>query len=375
MSSRVRVNGHWLDRIAPTTGLQDSTIYRTLNAPGTSGEMSWSGDYMAEVSWAAGAGFAAPWFRRGSVFEVCGSGGREWGGVLAEPSLNDDGTWSLTAYGFGAQAEEFQALGGDDLPSWVPNTVVDRAIGDGLPWKRYASLGTAAVADAPGDISDVATVLSRAALRSGKRWWVDSFGEVSLVSDPIWPTWAVLPGSAYMGTADEEFVTHLFGYYVSSVDGVTGEPDGWAMASAFDAEAASIFGRRERTVDLTGLGLLGGTAAQENIDGRFALTGARMGWTNGINLTSVNLRRPGWGSASPLSLYGRNGAGTMLKIPGVMDTRSQPTVRGSIQLVLGKVTRVHEEGRAFVEPVGFVARNFQGALAAAQASSASVVAA
>lgn len=348
MTARVRVDGVWLDSIATVANVVDSTIFR---------HEGYSGDYEASCEWLIPPDYSGSQLRRGALFEVVEHGHRTWGGWLAEPEVGE--TTSLHAYGFGAMAEDWPALASGPVPTSVANTAIDYAIAEDLPWKRFDSISSVAVGGADGEMVTLATLLDRVAKRAGKHWWVDSFGEVSLASEPTSLAWTLTPGAGYMGTADDQYVTHLYGYYVSSVDGVTGEPDGWSIVEASDDAMAAKFGRKSATVDLTSLGLMSAVTAQADVDGRFALVGARMGWTNGIDLSGMNLRKPGWGAASPLSVR----AGQRLRIPGVRDTRSTPTTRASVDVTLGQVTRVHSEGRAFALPVGFVSRDFQAAFA------------
>lgn len=353
MPAKVRVGGVYLDSRFTVSDLRDSTIYR---------REGWSGDYQASCTWSAPPGFSADWLCRGALFEVVEHGLVTWRGVLSEPDVGD--VWSLHANGLGSLADEHLSVVAGPTLSTVPNDVVDYAIGtDGLAWQRWESLGSASVGSADGEATvSVSKLLDRAAQAQGKRWHVDTAGEVTFRTDPTTPTFTMTPGSGYMGTADDQYVTHLYGYYVSSVNGTTGLPDGWGLVVGSDSVAAAKFGRKALTVDLTALGLMTAVAAQANIEGRFALVGGRMGWTNGVDLSVFNLRRLGSGPASPLNVR----AGDMLRIPGVMDARSTATVRASIDVVLGEVTRVHAERRAFATPVGFTPRDFQGAVAPAQ---------
>lgn len=358
MAARVRVGGVWLDSRYPTAEVQDSTIYR---------REGWSGDYQASCAWGARADFQAAWLRKGAKYEVVEHGLVTWNGLVSELEPGD--TWKIHAYGYGVQADEFRAVkvvGGALVPTYIPNEAIDAAVtNDALAWRRFDSIGTTAVTTATDELSDLTTLLDRASQAQGKRWVVDSGREVTLVAEPTAAKWIVSPNSAYLGTADDQYVTHLYGYYISALDGTTGAPSAYGVVVARDDEMAAQFGRKAHEVDLKPLGLMSQAAAQANIDGRFALVGARMGWTNGIELTRSSLRRLGFGKGSPMSVR----AGDRLRIPGVMDTRSQPTTRAAIDVVLGEVTRYHDEQRAAAVPVGFTPRDFQGALSANTATS------
>lgn len=357
MGAEVRVNGFPLEHIAAVAGVTDSTIWRSGG---------WSGDYQASCTFAADRGFAAPWFRRGSVFEVVENGVRTWGGPMAEPQAGE--VWTLNAYGFGSAASDYPALvkptTDPATPSGTPDDAITYAgtLSPPFPIKRYATLALGSASLDPGEVRFIDDILNVTAAASGKRWRVDSFGEITSVSDPTSPSWVLSPGAGYMGTADEEWVSALAGIFVTTAD-ASGKPTAWAVTTVNDRPAEDWFGGAStRTVDLTQLGVLSESSARSRLTTRLGLVGARMGYTNSLDLTQTNLSRMGWGNGSPLNVR----AGDMLRIPDVWDTRSNPTIGSSIDLVLGEVTRIHAEERAVVKPVGFVARDFAGALAAAQ---------
>lgn len=139
------------------------------------------------------------------------------------------------------------------------------------------------------------------------------------------------------------------------------EAAGSSIVKAEDTAAAGKFGVKQGHIDMTKLGPITETDAQTYTDGRFALVGGRMGWTTQVELTNNNLfHAPSGLFASPRHVK----AGTLLVIPGVVDARSNPTIRGAIQWVIQEVEVT--EGRvpsATVTPIGFTPRDFDGALA------------
>lgn len=348
----------WLDGVKISSrynvsGIKHSTIFR---------REGWSGDYQSSCSFAAPPDFDATWFSEGVTYDLADGGCLLWSGKVAE--LTPGETWTISAFGHGADAENFDALTGGVgtyVPSSNPNGVIDAAITRGLGWDRVDSFGSTDLAVDAGEALSVSKICDRAAQRLGKRWWVDSYARATLVSEPTTPTFWVSPGDAYLGTLDDEYVTHLRGIYVSSVD-ADGMPDGWATVETSDAHAATKFGGvRERLVDLRALGVMLPATAQNDIDGRFELVGARTGWTNRVTLTRGNVRTYGaWCEPNMVR------AGTMLRIPGVMDSRSQPTTKGSIDVVLAEVEHDEDAGTSIAAPLGFVPRDQAGALAAAQ---------
>jgi hypothetical protein len=341
----LRIGGVWADHYAPVDGLTDSTIWR---------REGWSGDYQASCRLAVPPKFEATWLREGQTFEVVEHGLTTWGGIVSGVDAGSDGI-GVSAYGYGVRASEFDAIYDSDpagpvveLPTTTPNTAVDYAIAGGLPWRRHDSLGATALGDPEGIPLTIAALMERVAQKDSKRWHVDSIGEVTLQSDPTSPVWMLAPGSSGFGTVDPEFVTRLRGLYATAVDASTNNATAWAMVKKVDDDAAAAFGgHRERTVDLTALGVITSGVAQSYIDGRFALIGARMAFTNGVDAIPGNLIRLDGGIASPMGLR----AGHMLRVPDVMDLRSTPTVRAGTEVVLGEVVRHHDEQRAYATPV------------------------
>lgn len=354
----IRVAGQLLGSIAPLSGIEWTTRWAYDEI---------SGGVTAQFRLNA-PGFAAGWFKAGASAQVVDQGKVRFGGRLSEPEEVDGGVQCYIR-GLGTLAESFDALedtnpaaGFAYLPTTVPNTAVDQAILRGLPWTRPATLGSTALGIGGGITESVQTIVLRAAKLAGKRALVDVDGVVSLASDPTDPKWLLGGMGSYLGTADDEFLTRLFGYYISGVDGA-GVPNAWATVYAEDAGAVTKFGQqREATVDLTALGQLTSGAAQANIDGRFALVGGRMGWTRefaigrGLRLATGEL-------ADPASVQ----AGDMVAIPGVRDTRSQVTSWAMLRLIVGEARHVVDDGVTYCKPLGLLPRGFSTALAAAQA--------
>ena len=357
MSVDVRVDGRLLGTIAPLSGIEWTT--------------AWSYDAICGGTTAqfklAAPGFAAGWFRAGAPAQIVDQGTVRFGGRLSEPEETDGGV-SCFIRGLATLGDSFDAYEDDDpgapvaySPTTIPNTAVDQAIARGLPWLRPATIGTTALGIENGVLESVQTVVLRAAKKAGKRAHVDTAGVLSLLADPTVPRWLLGGMGDYTGTADDEFITRLFGYYVAALDG-TGEPSAWATVLAEDTAAALKFGQqREATVDLTALGLLTASDAQTNVNGRFALVGGRMGWTTpftvgrGLRLSSGEL-------ADPAAVV----AGDMIGLPGVRDSRSQVTSWAMLRLIVGEARHVVDDGLTYCKPLGLLPRGFSEALSAAQ---------
>lgn len=349
MVANVVIGGKWIGSMHAVSGLQDSTVFRMVG---------WSGDYELSCSWSAPPHFSAPWFRRGASVRVVESGITTWGGFLSEPEASDDG-WSLHAYGYGAQAEMYVATSG------VPNTAVDQAAASPrfMQMRRgNAVIGTTSVNAVPGDFISVAEVLDRAAAQAGAPWYVDSGGYVTLKALGNTPTWVLRPDATYIQSADDNYFTHISGYYATAVDS-NGAPTAYAYSNFVgNATAALIFGRREVVVDLTALGVISSSVnAEAQVAGRLSALGGRVTYTGAVDVTAANLRHIRGGMASPMSLR----AGQVVRVPGVSDI-SQGVYRPAANVLIGEARRFHDQGRTQVLPFGFVERDFTAALAAAQ---------
>lgn len=360
--AEVFIAGRRLSTVGIVSGLTDSTIFRRVG---------WSGDYRASCTLVLPTLDSVPWIRRGALWEIYESGNLTWGGFVDEVSPEGGGAWSLSAYGRGMRASEFPALkpaaGGLFVPTGVPNEAVDNAEPLGLGFTRAGvNLGTSSVSQTPEEVVTVAEVLDRAVAPGVQRWWVDSYGRIAYrTPGPV--VCVMRPGEEYMGTADDEYVSRLWGLFISGVDGA-GEPNAWSLTYApndpsVEAQMVDKFGPRPQIVDLTALGAtLSTSAARADLEGRYSSVGGRLGYTNGLELTTTNVRRVGTTVPAPLSVR----AGDSLLLPGV-DDDSSATYLPSITLTLGEVVRIHDEERAQVTPVGFAERGFSGALANAQA--------
>lgn len=355
MTWSVKVDGSWLHMRGRVSDLTDSTIFRTEG---------WSGDYQASCTFTRPLGGATVTLRRGMTFEVFEAGILTWGGLIDEVST--DGLISqITALGRGARTGDLPATTGTAV-SYVPNAVVDYAESRGFGIARAGvDLGTAAVSADVTEVDTVAGVLDRRGATLGQYWWVDSLGRVTFRGPSTSPDWSLRPGEVYLGVADDEYASRLWGLYATTVN-ADGDVTATAMTFYADPNEAQIvakFGPREPVVDLTALGrVFNATTAAAELETRFAKVGARMGWTNGFEATRFNLRAAARANGSPMSVR----AGDRFLLPGVVDEGSTATYRPNVELVAGEVTRIHEEQRAQIKPVDMAPRGFAEALAAAQ---------
>lgn len=447
MSALVLVDGVPITRLFPYAEIKHSTAWET-DKP--------SGDRLASVQVFCPPNFQPPWTLPGRRFEVIAhNGGMRWGGLTVEPERTASGL-TLHAQGIGVKLEEWPAATVDAdrglVPTFVPNDAVDYAVSQGAPFDRYGvSLGVDPIGrPEDGGMISIGALLARAALMQGKRVHVDSLGAITFRADPTEPIWTTTPDEMYMGNADEQCVTKLWGNYVVSGESeffiqvpsatggtftlsgngattaaisfsasiatmqtavrtlggefadaiVQGSAGNWLVivyaggilltgngssltpgagrlqvsvnhaarvTAVEDAAAKSKFGDHHASIDLTGLGASTSTEATTYLTGRMALVGGRMGWTEKVPLSSLNLMHisGAWAQA--------NGprAGDMLQIPGNMDARSNPTIASAIKFVLSQVEVTEtDDPTSVASPLGFTPRDFSGALGAPQANPA-----
>lgn len=368
--AEVRIDGQWLRAYGRVSQLIDTWLWRAKTFDGD--PAGWSGCGAASLQWDASPDFASL-ARKGLRLEINEYGRNSWSGTVTAVTPGDGGL-RIEAQGYGALFEQWRAYEtnasppGGGLPikdSVIANNAIDHAVANrAFPISRAGvSISSTAVGTGEEQSRSMADLFDQTAKRDGKRWVADQLQIVSMASDPTTPIYMIRPGrDGYPGVADDQYVTHLYGRFAQHLD-ASGNVDVYGYVMAGSDEMAAQNQRREVEVDLTPLGVITSTTAQTNVNGRFLLVGARMGWTEPIELDGTNLYRMGFGPASPLSLR----AGVMLRIPNISDNKSTVTTRASIDLIAGKVTRYHDTGRAVVEPLGFAARDFQGQLAAAQA--------
>jgi len=350
-----------------------------LDAFGTVTDIEWSsiyaydaicGDKTASWKWFTTARPA--WLHAGAEVVIKTMGRRRFAGRMNEPEETDGG-WSCNAYGLRVLGDDVQALEdvatpGDPaewMPTTIPNTGIDTAISTwDLPWYRSESFGGTAIGSDDAITLTVSDLVKRAGKLAGKRPVVDQFGTLSMATDPTTPSWLLGGMSNYLGTADDQLITRMFGWYVSGIDGSTGLPNAYGpMVVAADEDAETKFGVVvHAVVDLTQLGLLTEAEAQAQIDGRFALVGGRMGWTAGFAVTRSWLSRMNGAPGDPAAIR----AGDMIRLAGVRDFRTTTANRASADIIVGEARYVADEDVCYVTPLGYVPRDFQSALAAAQ---------
>lgn len=271
-----------------------------------------------------------------------------WRGRLSEPSPEG----AFAAEGPWREADQAPALDGSGDSTTNPVTAIDAAIAAGdVTWTGRVS---GSWTDASLSEDDTATsmtlleLLTAAAAKSGRRWWINLDGTVETGVDPTVPTLQVRDDvTRGLSLAEDDFYTHLTARFLDSTTSA------FAAVSVGDADAAALWGRRRGVMDLDEMGPLTSAQATSIAAGKLALVGARMGWSDTLTLSAGQVLTT-TGVAVPLHAVT---ARQVLRLPGVYD-RSRPHVMAaSTDVVIGESTWSAEEATVQVKPLGLAARN------------------
>lgn len=331
----LRVNGQWLSSLVPWGELTYSHV-----ADGGCKAASWRID--------APLTFAHPALARGALAQVMLGSAPVWAGKITEPDVDDD--WTINAVGLAELSADWMCFDGSGNTTSRPDTAIDQAIADGIPWTRPQSLSATAFAsaDQTDGLNRLTDLLDAWADAQGKRWGVNADQQVYAVADPSTPTWILMPGTSRLGLADDDYASDLYLRYLSTT--------GYATAHVFDAAAKAPGGPGYRAypVDLTPLGLMSGTAAAVIGNGMLAKGKARLGYTNGVEVTRYQIATVG-GSPACLAMVK---AGDMVRQYGVQN--EQPGAPMShVNWVIGETNYEAGSETLTLTPVGLVDRNLE----------------
>lgn len=333
----VKVDGWWLSQIG------------AYSAPSVS--HSWPGG-SESASWEMDPGVFHPSLRGSAPVTIYDGGIPIWAGTLMEP--NGDGSYD--AIGLASQAAGVPCLTVGGLPTTVPNEAIDGAIARGdVQWapRGITVLPTAWAPAADVGALDLKQLLDGYADEVGMRWQITPTGAIEMKADPTAPQWIVPHAAAGTGLtpAEDEFYSHLVGYYLSAVDTYASETVG-------SDEAAAAFRRRTGPVDLTDLGVIDSTRATDILTGMFLKVGARMGWAEQLTLSHGQITTLGGTPASLKQVQ----AGQMIRLAGVVDTSRANRLGTSIDVVIGNSQHAGEEDQVTLKPLGYASRTLADVL-------------
>lgn len=354
----VRVGGRWLHGLGYWGDLTYSHTW-----PGGCGVASWSMDQDPNFTDAA--------LRNTRIVGVWEGTRRVWLGTLTE---SDRGAGTYNATGLSAQGKTTVCLDATGAPTSNPQVAVQQGIARGaLSWTlrndQQAAFDTPFVTTAATSLNYVSDILDAYCTANGQRWGVDADGALVIASDPTAPSWIILPSTGVMGVADDDYYTDLYGRYVSGVDATTHLPNAWSPVTASAATSATAFARREATIDLTALGLMDAPHAQALVSGPLTLSRARMGWTDTLEPSGMQIATLG---GTPAHLpYVK--AGQMVRVHGVLDADGNLNFGASVSVVIGESTYTGPDSITLA-PVGLVPRTLSDVIAAPSAPETAFVA-
>ncbi|MDF1603405.1 hypothetical protein [Nocardioides sp. YIM 152315] len=275
-------------------------------------------------------------------------------GRLQEPGENGEmvvnGLWQQTRH-----SPCLTAAGGFTT---TPNSAIDGAISRGdVTFTRPASISsTGWITTANGELT-LEQLLDGYTAEAGMRWGVDNYGRVEVKADPTAPMWHVPHAVAGRGLqpAEDEFYTHITGRFITSY-GTSGPV--YDVRTVGSDDAADYFGRRGVQVELEDLGVITAAKAISIITGIFLRSGARMGWSEGLDLTYGQIVTPG-GVPAPLNQVQ---AGQMVRLAGVVDGSRAYTLGMSQDVVLGRSTYTDGSDRISLSIVDQAPRNLADVL-------------
>lgn len=304
------------------------------------------------ASWEMDADLWHPYLRGSVPVTVYDGGFPIWTGTLNEP--NRDGTYE--AVGLADQATGVPCLSPGGSFTTVPDTAIDGAIARGeVTWaSRTGSISAAAWAPAAaGDAMDLKQLLDGFCAENGIRWQINPLGQIEVKTDPTAVMWQVPHAVAGRGLtpSEDEFYTHLVGYYLAS-------STAYGVETVGSAEAAAAFRRRTGTVDLTKLGVITSARAISILTGMFLNAGARMGWAEGLTLSRGQIVTAGGRPAALEQVQ----AGQLVRLAGVLDTSRPSRVSTYVDVVIGSSRYVDGEDSISLTPLGYAPRTLSDVL-------------
>lgn len=324
---QVRLNGTWLRSI------------------GAWSEMTVTQEWphgLDSVTWKMKPETRHPKLNGGTLCEVFDNGHRLGPARMTE-SVGNDGEFA--AKGLWSQAQGVYALDGSGNATNTPDTAIDAAISRGaVTWTRPASLSAVAWGTASEPML-LTELLDKAIGGLGKRWYIDADGAVRAANDPTTPNYVVPHAVAGRGLtlAEDTYFSHIVGTYSSST-----VPGTFPTVTVGDAAAATRWGRREALCDLTPMGPITAATATTELTNRLALSGARMGYAESLDLGRGQLTTSG-GTAVPLTFPT---AGQMVRLMGVTD-RTRATGESPVtDVVIARSTYTDGAATVRLDPMG-----------------------
>lgn len=334
----LQVGGQWLSTIAP---YGPATVEFGIHG-------------LDSVSWSMDPDFRHPVLRGMSRVDVY-----DGGFLIGQANMQEPGSaGEYTARGYWRQTETALAMN----PAGSLTTVLDDAVAGAfargeIVYGLKDSLSTTPWSTSTQSDMTLAQLLDGWSTQAGLRWrLLTAATQIEAVADPTTPTWLVPNAVAGRGLvpAEDEFVTHLVGWYLSG-------SGTYAPVTVGSAEAAAAFGRRTGTVDLTSKGVISLAEATSVLTGMFLLSGARMGWGEGLELGYGQITTAG-GVPATLSQIR---AGQMVRLAGTIDTSRADRLPAYTDIVIGTSKYTDGSDTISLTPLGYAPRTLSDVLSVA----------
>lgn len=318
----VAVGGEWLAFSGQVTDAQWST--RWGSGP--------CGADIASCNLTPDSSLDARWMRPRAPMEIYDEAGvRRYAGRLLSGATGLPR--KIEARGLAHLAADFDAVDSSGEPTTNARTAVTQAIARGLPWSNPTVFPNSSIGvEGAPSMQRLNVLLDQVAASEARRWGVDDYGRAFWATDPTTPTWFLDARDLEIGTADDGLYTRVRARYVSSVDGTTGEPDGWSTVVRDDLVAQAEYGVIEYGMDLTGLGLISSGAAGGFAESQLAQLTVPQ-WLSRIAATSGYLVD---GNGQPADLQAVR-AGQMVRLFNVPNSLGGLRRELNLNVVLGEV--------------------------------------
>lgn len=339
----LRSAGYWLEAIAPYGEV--STTWRLSQAGGGLDLVEWKMDLPYD--------FDHPAVRRGARIELMDGAQRVGQAILGEPGRTDTGL-TFSAAGVWHDAEAFLCFDGAGLTTTVPDVAITQATARGCRVRRVESISTNPLNtdDITDSLNYLDDLLSALATETSQWWYADADAVIRFMTTPTIPRWHLVPDVADPGTSDDEYASTLFGRYRS---GST-----LATATTTDTAALARYGPSELAVDLTPLGSISATRANNRLAGLLAQGRSRLTFTDRLEVDSNQLLTAG-GRPAPLSMVRQ---GHLVRAHGLQAYSQWLNGKPWLDFMIGEATWANDADTITIAPVGLAARTFEDLLAA-----------
>jgi hypothetical protein len=200
-----------------------------------------------------------------------------------------------------------------------------------VPWTLPFAISATNVGEDDPALT-VNQLLDRYSDSTGVQWSVTPAGELITEAAPTSPRWGLVVSEGDLWTVDDSsYVTHLNVVYIGTGPVFTD----LEVTTSDSVSAASIWGRVEKTLDLTDQGILTAGQAQAYGEAVLGRTGPRLQLTDPITLAMGALRTIG---DTVATRWAAVRAGQMIRLWGVPDrSKASPTLH--TDMVFGRVER------------------------------------